>query len=669
MTRRTRSLIIVMALVAMALVAIILPAAALALPTIVSTPTYVPGGTSITYPAGIILTPTGSFYTDNVVTVPEAPDYLVSMTVNGVEKGQALTTWQGTTTSFLPGFYTGKVVVTARVPGLLRFQPPGPPGTPSADYYTRQALYVGAGGYPDLDYMVPSAIVGGQWSAASTSAKNIKISSAGECFNGVFVTDGLYSISGLKVNFAGNGRSDFVGYGAAVLATGEDTRLVLDKANISTSGVVRTAAVADGGANLVVKNSYLEVHDGVLPAEYEPTMDQLQMRSVPWVLGLSGNNRATNLCGTETVASYINSTIKAEGWGVLSTDACTDPQLNVINSRVEITGEDGYGSYAIGNATERFLGTTIVVPTYVTVARGGNLYFGNSTAAVVAQLNSDFDLGLTTKELRAITPRKTTISSDRFGVMFHGGGNVVEIGGGTVFNTGEAAFLDKGQQCEITVDGSQGAKLSAKNGVIFQLMEDDDSGPVFPAGVFSNPFVEDNSVHPVVDDATQDPSVPGANDAYLTLKSITVKGDLWNGSRGGVKAGPFGPPSSTSRNLVVTLDNAKLTGLVSASWAQHVQTTIQPPYFYAYAVPDDYKMLGEVTNTPESAVNNGAIVSLVNRSKWTVRTTCYLTSLIVDPTSSIVPLFGYTLTMYVDAVPTPIVPGVLYTGTIELAVE
>ncbi len=681
MTKRTRSLIVIAVLVAAALLAIMLPASALAAPpTVISAPTYIPGGATVVYPWGVVITPTGGFYTDDVVTVPppgvDPPDYLVSMTVRGVETGQALTTWQGETTSFLPGVYVGKVVVSSRLPGVLMFTPPGPPG-PSHDYYTRQALYIGAGGYPDVNRSVVSAIASGQWSQTLSWSANVKIRSTGECFNGVLATDGTYTMNRLDLDFVGNGRSDFVGYGAAVLATGAETTLVLDKARIKTEGVVRTGIVADEGANLVVKNSYIEVKEGVLSDEYEPTADQLQMRAVPWVLGLSGNARATNLCGTDTIASYINSTIKAEAWGVLSTDDCRDPQLNVVNSRVEITGEDGYGTYAIGNATERFLGASFDVATYVTVARGGNLFFGDSTRAAVAQLNADCDLGLTPCELAAIKPRRSTISSDRFGIMFHGGPNVVQIDGGTTFNTAEALFLDKGQQCDITVDGAQGARLSAKNGILFQLMDDDDPGAVMPAFVFSLPYIEPTTAP--VDDTLKDATVaePGT-DAFVTLKNITLKGDLYNALRGGEAMQspppwmPPGPPAlvSLSKNLVVNLANAKLAGVVSASTATHApHTTIQPPYFYAYAVPGDYKFLGTVTNTAEEALNNGVIVSLADRSKWTVASTCFLTSLVVDATSSITPARGYSLTMYDDGVITPIVPGVVYTGSIELRVQ
>ena len=226
-----------------------------------------------------------------------------------------------------------------------------------------------------------------------------------------------------------------------------------------------------------------------------PTIDTSQMRSVPWMLGLSGNNRATNLLGTHTKASYINSYIGAEGWGVLSTDGCTEPVLTAINSTIAITGEDGYGSYGIGNATEHFLGSTFNVATYATISRGSFLFYGDSDPARVAQLNTELDLGLTPAELAAIPDKATVVNSDRWGIMWHGGGTL-DISGGTVFNTGRACFLDKGQAIAITVDGSEGVALNPADGIIFQLMDDDDPGPVPPAMTNTGVFVAADHARP-----------------------------------------------------------------------------------------------------------------------------------------------------------------------------
>ena len=114
--------------------------------------------------------------------------------------------------------------------------------------------------------------------------------------------------------------------------------------------------------------------------------------------------------------------------------------------------------------------------TYATISRGSFLHYGDSTREAVKKLNADLDLGLAAAELRRIPVRPTVVNSDRFGIMWHGGGGL-DVGGGTIFNTAETTLLDKGQAIQITVDGSRGAKLNPGNGVILQIKDDDDPGP------------------------------------------------------------------------------------------------------------------------------------------------------------------------------------------------
>ena len=113
------------------------------------------------------------------------------------------------------------------------------------------------------------------------SAKSLTITSTGECFNGIYAA-GNYAVEDAEINFTGNGRSDFSGYGAAVVGTGERTTLVLDGVNIMSSGVARTGVVATNGANVIVKNSDIQTTNGQLPSDYVPTIDTAQMRSAPW---------------------------------------------------------------------------------------------------------------------------------------------------------------------------------------------------------------------------------------------------------------------------------------------------------------------------------------------------------------------------------------------------
>ncbi len=573
-----------------------------------------------------------------------APEgFTLTLTVNGVETGQKVTTTGALETSIQAGTYRGRIVLTVAEDTLVGFD--------GLDYAFRQALYVDANGV-NAAKSVLEAVRGGQTRA--TTAKNVSISSTGEAFNGIYIVDADYTLVSPSISFEGNGRSDFAGMGAGIVGSGTETRLVIDGADISSSGAVRPAIVATDGANVIVKDSTITTEDGVLPADYESSVNLSYMQDAPWMLGISGNNRATNVLGENTQATYISSSITSENWGALSTDTGQNMKLSAINSEVANSGEDGYGTYVIGNATERFLGTDFDVATYATIVTGGSVAFGDSTKEAVAALNDELDLGLTAKELRKLAVQPTTITSDRFGVMWHGSGSA-DISGRTSVETEETLFLNKGQTATVTVDGSQGATLDAANGVLYQLMDNDDPGPD-PSNGFKNTGVYTEPTSPVVKNASWDVSSAHASDAVTTFTDISLTGDLFNAFRGDL-AGPFGP--AQQRNLVVNLDGASLTGVVSASTAAHDQSVITSA---------DYRELGVVTNTPSAIVNNGVIVSLTGGSTWTVTGTSHLSSLTVDAGSQLAAAAGKTVTVTVDGIPTTLVAGTTYTGAIVVTV-
>ncbi len=603
----------------------------------------------------------------------KAPDgYNVTMTINGVETGQVLATTAGLDMKFVPGTYTD-VLLTVAKDNLV---PYGGPGGAQHLFPFRQAIYFGAAGY-DPGKSVPAAVASG--SIDRNFIRDVQITSTGENFTGIYVGGGNCTILRPKISFTGNGRSDFIGTGSALTISGGATA-VIDGANIDNRGVARTGVVADGGANVIVKNSHIQTRNGVMPADYIPTIDTFQMRSVPWMLGLSGNVRATNLLGTNTQLSFINSYIASEGWGCLSTDGCTTPILTTINSTI-VTGKDGYGSYGIGNATEYFYGCTFNVGTYSTISRGSFLFYGDSDRQAVSKLNNDLGLGLTAAELAAITPRNTVVNSEKFGVMWHGGGTL-DVSGGTVFNTKKTTFLDKGQAITITVDGSKGAKLLPGNGVIMQLMDDDDPGPNFAD--MSNTNIYEEPTTPPVKEADFDVTAVNSGDAKATFSNIVLNGDFYNSVRGGAAGGPGGPPpggpggpppggpggpppgmgGALGQNLVLTFDNSTITGAISASTAHHYM--LEPGVFTIGA--DEYFKLGEVTNTPGPAVNNGVIVALKNKSQWVVTKTSYLTKLSFDAYGAISAPAGYKVSLSVNGVPTLLRPGT-YAGDLVLTVS
>jgi hypothetical protein len=588
----------------------------------------------------------------SVLTIAEggsivAPDgYSLTVTVDGVETGStlpALTDDGGAVTFTAPGTYRGDVVITVAVANPVDFE--------SLTFPLRQAVYVDASGVVAANSVL-AAVLGGD--LTRTSAKGLTLRSRGEAFNGVYASGGEYTLLRPAIGFTGNGRCDFVGYGAAVMGTGENTRLVLDGATISNTGVVRTAVIADATSTVVVKNSVISVADGVLPADYVPTSDPAYMIVVPWMLGLSGNVRATNLLGANTIAGYVNSDVHSENWGALSVDSGSDCTLAAINCRVGNTGQDGYGTYAIGNVTEHLLGTRFDVASYATINWGGAaVHYGDSTREAVEQLNDELGLGLSGRELAAIRPQATVIDSRRFGVMWQSTGPVT-IDGGTRITTKETMFLSKASAAAVTVDGSGGAELHAGNGILFQLMDNDNPGHVDVSG---KPWTSETSgvyTEPSGEPARTSFDVTAAHDtdATATFTDMALAGDFYNSIRGDGTGGLDG------MNLVLTFDNSRIDGVLSATTARHRVSTITSA---------QYRELGEVTNTVHEVVNNGVIVELSGSTTWTVTGTSYLSKLVVGPDATIAGSGGGSPSMTVDGVATSITAGT-YTGAITLTV-
>jgi hypothetical protein len=566
-----------------------------------------------------------------VLAAPAA--HSLTMTVNGVETGQRLVATGAADTAFVPGSWRGDIVLTVTTADDVPWQ--------QHTYPFRQALYVGAAGLVPA-YSVLAAAVGGQVSA--TAAAGVRIASTGECFDGVVVNGGSYRLDDAVITLDGAGRCDFVGYGAAILANGAGTRLVVDGAVVSNHGVVRTAAIADNGATLVVKNSSLAVRNGPLPAGYIATVNLDTMENAPWMLAIDGDARATNLLGNNSVAAYVNSSVSSESWGVLSTDSGSDCTLVAVNSVVTNTGDSGYGTYVIGNATEYLLGTRFDVGTYATIFTGGTATYGDSDPATVAALNTSLGLGLSDAELRALTPRPAVVNSRRFGFMWHAPSDLT-ITGGTVVNSPHATFLNKGQQISVTVDGSEGARLNPGDGILVQVIDNDDPGPVIVTGVLENAGVYTQPAGEPSRDASFDVTTPHATDSVLSFTDIGLAGNFYNGMRGDL-------------NLVLNFSGSKVAGVITATLAEHHVDTITAANWW---------QLGAVTNTPQPAVNNGVIVALAGGSSWAVTGTSYLTALSLDASSAVTGPHGGKVTMAVGGKPTAIIPGASYTGSIVIA--
>ncbi|MEU3618139.1 hypothetical protein ABZ725_38355 [Streptomyces sp. NPDC006872] len=584
-----------------------------------------------------------------VITVPDG--YRLSLTVNGVETGSRLAAltdgYGGAATAIAAGSYTGTIVLTVAEATDLAYD--------DLTFPFRQAIYVDADGVDEAK-SVPSDVRGG--TVTDTAASDITLLSNGEAFNGVYVTGGgSYTLTDPKIAFDGNGRCDFIGYGASVVGTGAGTRLVLDGATISNVGVVRTAVIADASANVIVKNSTLHCADGVVPDEYPTagTGDTRYMITVPWMLGLSGNVRTTNLLGASTKASFINSSISSEKWGALSVDGGSYCTLTAINSTIANTGGQGYGSYAIGNVTEHFLGCTFDVGDYALIHWGASAHYGNSTAAAVAALNTSLELGLTSAELSALTEKPTVVNAGRFMVLWYAAGSVA-IDGGTEVNTGETTFMCKAVAGSVTVNGSQGATINPGNGVVFQLMDTDRPSSVSVSGKAWKTETTGTYTEPTGSPTKSSSWVTTSGqstDAKGSFTDIELTGDFYNSVWGG------GNASLQGQNLNLTFTRSTVEGVISASTAKHSVSTITSA---------QYRQISEVTNTPSAVVNNGVLVTLGAGSTWTVTATSYLSALTLASTAAVTAPSGKTVTLTVNGTTTAIQAGTTYTGALTLTV-
>jgi len=626
-----------------------------------------------------------------------APDgYLLTMTVNGVE------------TEIKAGTYEGTVVLTP-----TRVISESSLTASSRRNYTetyRAAVTTGADGY-NADASVGGfnqAIIGsGTYDPTTGTFSNYTIKSgSGETANGspqfsgfIFNAIGVskeqnYTIKDSVIELyteadgTPTGSNDFTGLGTAIIATGA-VNLTLDNVAIQTSGVAKSGLVTSGvgsgsdldkslnAADVLVKNSTLVSEGGTLYDGYINTADTSVMVSPPWVLGFQGNARTTNLLGYYATNTYVDSTMKAAGWAVLSTDGCTAVKHTVINSELINTNRKngGYGVYAIGSGSEAgFYGATLDVATYGAVIREGDITFASYTAGDeknITKLDEAETIAFSNVKSNELTSgTKASTIDAQFGVMFHAsGGNTLNVVEGTTFNTQNAAFLVRSLPVTINVDD---AEINTEDGVILQQMDDEDGGNVDVSMSGGGPTFGDFTETTGEDGwpAFKTTGTAGTG-AVANFSDVSLKGDIYN-STGII---------TTGKDLTVNLgEDATLEGVITSSLAAHVwmewneeaqrfdymhdissvpaeysdtATEIEVDgvtYIQAGAYDIDYHYnIGHVVNKATNASNQNPVnVALTDGAVWTVTGTSYINKLTIDSESSIVGANGASVKISVD---------------------
>ena len=544
-------------------------------------------------------------------TIRAAEGYSLTMTVDGVE------------TAIKPGDYKGNIVLTLTKIAVKK------DASHQTQFNLRTGIYLEDGRYiPEKS--VSAAVVGG--TVKDASVNGVKITSIGEEFNGIIATGAtraVYTIINPIINLTGNGADDFAGIGAAIASDG-NADVTVNKATIVTNGCARTAIFVGGTSTMHVNDSMIEVGSPPLPEGYKDVFTEggKYFFRVPFMLGLSGTCRATNIVDKVKEVSYTNTHIKAQGWGALSIDGGDKTNLKVTKCVIE-TVESGYGAYAIGGSVDTFSGCVFNVADMALIGTGGSGVFTDGTV----------------------------VNSRRFGVMFHGSGDLT-VDKGSVFNTRSTAIQIKSPSHNILVDS---AKLNAENGIILQVMPNDDPnarggrGGTGAAARGQAPGAEagGNAPRPEGPAGTAVPSV-ASSDINAIFRNVSLTGDIINGD-------------TASCPVNITFEKASIKGAITTA----IVTNALGPNGEEITMktPQLYKLIGEVSNTYGATDEKyGIAISLNSGSRWVVDKTSYLTGLTLAKGATVTAPTGYNVTMTVDGVKTPIEAGT-YRGKIVLLVS
>jgi hypothetical protein len=567
----------------------------------------------------------------------------------------------------------------------------------SEDYEYDAALYVTGEGI-DEEKSSTDRIVSGEYDASGADGIVIEDTQSGN--NGILVLNADYAISNANISLLtdadGSDTCDFSGRGSAIAAYGSEANVTVEDSTILTSGVATMPVFADDGATVTIRNSTLQSDGGTLSADYMNTPDQALMVAPPWILGIMGTSRCTNMMGDNTTTNVIDSETSAGAWAVLSTDAGTDMALNIFNTSLTLNnayesaaaplqaegGEisetldnpytvnygSGYGTYAIGNTVETFAGATINVGTYATIFTGGSATYTALEAGETYELTNA--AGETTATYTATEDKVTEIHSDTFGFMAHQGSNAIAVEKGTVVDSGYATFLVKSGASNETLTATVDDATITNGGVLIQVMDNDDTtnGGMMDADDPENTNGGSQNFKPYhTEDAGFNTDAASADSTVqtFTFTGGNYTGNIYNAS---------GSDGLEGTTLNVTFgEGAEYTGAIASTSAIHVtydgSVAVKESGGYAFDdteeaaafaaqyqntsfTIEEYWSIGQVANLVNDNGANAVNVTLTDNAVWIVTGTSLISSLTIEGEAQVVIPEGTVLS----------VKGVDYTG-------
>ena len=558
------------------------------------------------------------------------------------------------------------------------------------DYAYDAALYVTAEGILQ-DQSSADRVSAGTYDA--DSAENIVINDSESGHNGILVYNTDYTVSGAEITMLteadGTDTCDFSGKGTAIAAFGSDANVTVTDSTVHTSGVATMPIFADDGATVTIRSSVLQSDGGTLSADYLNTPSQTLMVAPPWILGIMGNSRCSNMMGTNTTTNVIDSETSAGAWAVLSTDAGNNMALNIYNSSLTLNNADesaaavlqaaggqisetldnpytvnygsGYGTYVIGNASETFAGVQVNVGTYATIFTGGSAVYTNLEAGKVYELKNS--AGETTATYEATEDKVTDIHSDTFAFMAHQDRNSITVENGTIVDSGYATFLVKtgssNQALTATVDDA----VITNGGVLIQVMDNDDATN---GGMMStdDPLNTNGGSQNFKPYHTEE---AGFNTSEANSDSTVQQFTFTNGNYTGNIYNASGSDGLNGNALNVTFGaGSQYSGAIASTSAIHVtydgSVLVKENGGYAFDSAEEaaafaaqyqntsftineYWSIGQVANLVNSNGANTINITMTDDAVWNVTGTSLITSLSISGDAQVVIPEGIILTI------------------------
>lgn len=560
----------------------------------------------------------------------------------------------------------------------------------SEDYEYDAALYITGEGI-DGEKSSTDRVSSGEYDESGADSITIEDTQSGD--NGIIVVDADYAISNANINLLtdadGSDTCDFSGKGSAIAVYGSEASVTIEDSTIHTAGVATMPVFADDGATVTIRNSVLQSDGGTLSAEYMNTPDQALMVAPPWILGIMGTSRCTNMMGDNTTTNVIDSETSAGAWAVLSTDAGSDMALNVYNTTLTLNNADesaasplqaeggeisqtldnpytvnygsGYGTYAIGDAVETFAGATINVGTYATILTGGSATYTALEAGETYELTNA--AGETTATYTAMEDKATEIHSDTFGFMAHQGSNAIALEKGTVVDSGYATFLVKSGSSNETLTATVDDATITNGGVLIQVMDNDDTtnGGMMDANDPENTNGGSQNFKPYHTESegfNTESATEGNTEQTFTFTNGSYTGNIYNAS---------GSDGMEGTTLNVTFgEGADYSGAIASTSAIHVtydgSVSVKDNGGYAFDDADEaaafatqyqntsftieeYWSIGQVANLLNDNGANVVNVTLTDDAVWNVTGTSMISSLTIEDNAQVIVPEGVTLTV------------------------